>query len=188
MFLSNADLSTVLDPVQLAQIIMVSTANRKRAEDFAVEEAIGYLNFRYDTTLIFGYKVFDYSALVVYNVDDIVVSAEGEGYTCIQTTTAGIPLTNTAYFEVADDRNPIIVMIVVDLLAYHLFSKLPQNRVPQRIIDRYDQAIQKLKDIRAQKNNPLLPIKVVVEGQEDPNAKTETISIISNQKRNNYYD
>lgn len=188
MFLSNADLSTVLDPTQLAQVITVSAANRKRAENFAVGEAIGYLNFRYDTAAIFDYKVFDYSAAATYNVGDIVISAEGEGYTCIQITTAGIPLTNTAYFELEDERNPIIVMIVVDLLAYHLFSKLPQNRVPQRIIDRYEQAISKLKEIRAQKMNPLLPIKVVVEGQEDPNAKTETITITSNQKRNNYYD
>jgi hypothetical protein len=188
MFVTNIDLSTVLDAAQLAQVISISNSNRKRAEDFALEEATSYLNFRYDTVLIFGYKAFDYSASAVYNVGEIVISSEGEGYTCIQTTTAGIVLTNEDYFTLQDDRNPIIVMIVLDLLAYHLFSKLPQNRVPQKIIDRYDQAIAKLKDIRSQKMNPLLPIKVVEEGQEDPNRKTETITITSNPKRNNYYD
>lgn len=188
MFLSNADLQTILDATQLAQIITISAANRKRAEDFAISEATSYLNFKYDTAKIFGYKVFDYSVSVAYKVDDIVISAVGEGYTCIQDAPAGTAIDDENYFELRDDRNPIIAMIATDLLAYHLFSKSPKNRIPQHIIDRYEQAIQKLKDIRAQKMNPYLPLKVEVEGEEDPNAQSGMISIISNQKRNNFYD
>lgn len=187
MFISNIDLSTVLDTKQLTQVILPTNANRKRAEKFAVQEATGYLNFRYDTALIFGYDVFDYSAAVAYKNGQVIIDSEGEGYTCIADAPAATALNDTNYFEEGEGRNPLMVMIVTDMMAYHLFSKNPANRIPQHIIDRYDQAIAKLKDIRAQKMNPYLPIKVVIEGEEDPNAKTETISIISNEKRNNYY-
>lgn len=188
MFISNIDLSTVLDTTQLTQVIMPNNANRKRAEEFAILEATSYLNFRYDTALIFGFEVFDYSAAVAYKDGQVIIDSEGEGYTCIADAPAATALTDTNYFEKGESRNPIIVMIVTDIMAYHLFSKKPANRIPQHIIDRNDQAIEKLKNIRSQKMNPLLPIKVVVEGQEDPNAKTETITITSNPKRNNYYD
>lgn len=187
MFISNDDLSTVLDDRQLTQVINTKIAARKRAEAFAVSEAKSYLNFRYDTDIIFKHKVFDFDASADHKEGDII-TYEGIGYTCVQDKTAPIDLTDTNYFIEQDNRNPILVMIIVDLLAYHLFSKVGSNKITQTIIDRYEDAIKKLKNIRMQKMNPLLPLKVIEEDQTpNPDAQTHTITILSNPKRDNYY-
>lgn len=189
MFITDADLTTVINENQLAQIVAISQANRNRSEHYAINEAKSYLNFQYDTDKIFGYEAFDYSNSVDYKEGQIIIDSSAIGYTCIQDATAGTALTDATYFEERDDRNPLIVMIAVDLLAYHLFSKTGANRIPQHIIDRYEQATKKLKDIRMSKMNPYLPLKQLEEGAEqDPNTQTQTMKIISNNKRSNFYD
>ena len=189
MFISDADLTTVLDDTQMAQVIDLSTSKRNRAEHFALEESRSFLNFHYDVELIFGFEVFDYSATDEYKEGQIIVSDEAVGYTCILDAPAGTALTNDTYFEEGDARNPLIVMITVDLLAYHLFSGVSTNMIPQHIIDRYEQSIKKLTAIRKQTMNPLLPVKVIDEdAEENPNNQTHTISIFSHPKRNNFYD
>ena len=188
MFISNADLQTVLNDRQLADVILLSEANRRQSEQYATEEVRSYLNFQYDTDAIFGFEVFDYDVNQLYLAEQIAVS-DGGIYTAIINAPAGTALTDTTYFEAIDGRNPIIVMIVVDLLAYHLFSRTGTNRIPQHIIDRYEQAIKKLKEIRAKKMNPYLPIKQLAEGEaQDPNTISNRMSILSKPKRNNFYD
>lgn len=185
MFITDSDLNTILDEHQMVQIISATIYSRKRAEDFAIEEAASFLNFQYDTTAIFGFQAFDYSNNKDYKQGQIVVDGEATAYTCLADVAAPATLTDSSFFEQKDGRNPIIVMIVVDLLAYHLFSKTGSNRIPKHIIDRYEQAIKKLKDIRTKKMNPLLPFKE--QPTQDSNTPTQTISILSNPKRTNFY-
>ena len=157
MFISDADLSTVLNERQLLEVITPNTSNRNRAENYAIDEASYYLNFQYDTDTIFGYKVFDYDATAIYTIGQIVINSDALGFTCIQDAPVGTALTDSNYFEEGEARNPLIVMIVVDIFAYHLFSRTGTNRIPQHIIDRYEMALKKLKEIRKQTMNPLLP-------------------------------
>lgn len=185
MFITNSDLSTVLDEQQMIQVIYAATYIRKRAEDFAIEEASSYLNFQYDSHAIFDYKAFDYSNAQDFKAGQIVVDAQAIGFTCIADVVAPANLNDVNFFEEKDGRNPIIVMIIVDILAYHLFSKVADNKIPKHIIDRYEQAIKKLKDIRAKKMNPNLPLKQ--EASQDTNRPNQSISIISNPKRGNFY-
>ena len=185
MFITDSDLTTVLDEQQMMQVIHATLYSRKRAEDFAIEEAASYLNFQYDTPLIFGYKAFDYNNTQDFKEGEIVVNDQAIAYTCIADAVAPVTLTDTNFFEEKDGRNPIIVMIIVDLLAYHLFSKIADNMIPKHIIERYEQAIKKLKDIRTQKMNPMLPLKQV--NTEDTNSPSQTITILSNPKRTNFY-
>ena len=186
MFISNADLRTVVSDQALAQIIPPEEYNRNRAEAFAIEEAKAYLNFQYDTEAIFAIEVFDYSQAVAYAVDQVIMSSKGIPYTCIAAAPAGASLSDAQYFKQEDQRNALVVMIVADLLTYHLYSKSPANRTPDHIKERYDSALKKLKEIRTQKMNPGLPLA----GQDhaDPGEKkTDTIQIISRPKQNNYY-
>ena len=188
MFISDADLTTILDERQMAQVIAISESNRKRAEDFATSEATSYLNFKFDTDAIFTFEVFDYSININYKEGQIIVDDSATAYTCILNAPAGTALSDDTYFESKDGRNPLIVMIVVDLLAYHLFSKIPYNSIPEHIKERYKEAITKLKNIRVGKMNPLLPIKQIDSDEEqDPNRQTHTITILSNPKRSNFY-
>lgn len=185
MFITDSDLSTVLDDQQMIQVIGAATFVRKRAEDFAIEEAASFLNFQYDTSVIFGFEAFDYSNSEDYKEGQIVVNDKAIGFTCIADVAAPATLTDTNFFEEKDGRNPIIVMIIVDILAYHLFSKSGSNQIPKHIIDRYEQAIKKLKDIRTKKMNPMLPLKQAE--ATDPNTPNQTIKILSNPKRTNFY-
>ena len=170
----------------LGQIITPEKDNRKRAEQFAIGEATAYLNFRYDTKAIFDFEVLDYSQAVAYQVDQIIISSEGIAYTCIANAPVGASLTDGQYFEREDGRSELIVMIVTDLTAYHLFSRVPNHKIPQHISERYEAAIKKLKEIRAQKMNPELPLKSS-DDSSTTQQQTNTISIISHQKRNNYW-
>lgn len=186
MFITDSDLNTVLDEHQMMQVIGATTYVRKRAEHFAIEEAASYLNFQYDTVAIFGFEAFDYNNTESYKAGQIVVDDTATGFTCVADAPAGTLLTNDNFFEEKDGRSPIVAMIVVDILAYHLFSKISDNMIPRHIIDRYEQAIKKLKDIRIKKMNPILPLTEVE--TNDPNTLTQSISILSNPKRGNFYE
>lgn len=188
MFITDPDLTTILDERQMTQVIAISESNRNRAENFAISEATAYLNFKFDTDAIFGFEAFTYNNTISYKEKQIIVDASATAYTCITDAPSGTALSDLNYFEIKDRRNPLIAMIIVDLLAYHLFSKIPYNSIPEHIKDRYKEAIAKLKNIRSGKMNPLLPIKQIDSDiDRDPNAKTSTITILSNPKRQNFY-
>lgn len=186
MFTSNTDLRSILSDAQLAQVILVSAANRNRAEQFAVAEATSYLNFRYDTDTIFGFEVFDYDQTMAYTTGQIIIDPDAMAYTCIANAPAGAALSDVQYFEAKDGRSAIIVMIVVDLLAYHILSKTGANRITEHIKERYDAALKKLKAIREQKMNPELPLPNYDNGTPEEES-TDTMEIISRPKRDNFY-
>ncbi len=187
MFISDADLNTLLSETALIQVIGASSAKRKRAEKYAISEAASYLNFQYDTAAVFGFEVFDYDQTASYTPDQIILDHDATAHTCILAAPTGTVLSDTNYFSRdIDGRSDLVVMIVVDLLAYHLFSQTGANRIPEHTKDRYDAAIKKLKEIRAQKMNPGLPL--LVQDENTPSSqKSNTVSIISQRKRNNFY-
>ncbi|MDJ1494170.1 DUF1320 family protein [Cytophagaceae bacterium DM2B3-1] len=65
--------------------------------------------------------------------------------------------------RIGTDRNALIVMYAVDILLYHIHSRLTPNQVPQIRMDRYDAAINWLKDAGSGKLVIDLPLKPVVE-------------------------
>jgi len=67
-----------------------------------------------------------------------------------------------------DDRNPILKTYVIDLLLYHVHSRISPNNIPKLRENRYEQAIEWLKMVAADKLNPELPI---LAGQEGGNFK-----------------
>lgn len=186
MFISNADLQTVLEDVQLAQVVTATEANRNRAEDYALAETKGYLRYRYDVENIFGFEVFDYDQNQAYTTGQIVIDAHAVGYTCLSPAPAGTALTNAAYFAPKDEREPVLVMIVVDVLAYHLFSRTGARRIPEHIKTRYEQALDKLKQIRAGKLTLDLPLRPSSDADDVPQS-SGGITIISKEKRQNHW-
>lgn len=57
----------------------------------------------------------------------------------------------------AADRDPLIVLYLVDITLYHLFTNISPDMIPELREKRYKAAIQWLKDVATGKITPLLP-------------------------------
>lgn len=79
-----------------------------------------------------------------------------------------------------DSRNAYIVMIMVDIVLYHIHSRINPNQVPQIRIDRYYSALDWLKAVNAGKITPDLP-------PLDTDNTNTVIAYGSNEKRNNNF-
>jgi phage gp36-like protein len=79
-----------------------------------------------------------------------------------------------------DDRNPLIVMYMVDIALYHLFSAITPRNVPQIRMDRYDAAINWLKAVASGKINPGLPVA------EDADGNATSTSLFGSSAKPNW--
>lgn len=84
------------------------------------------------------------------------------------------------FSDAGDDRNPLIVMYLIDIALYHLFSAITPRQVPQIRMDRYDAAINWLKAVAAGKLNPALPLR------EDDNGNTICTTVFGSNQANNF--
>ncbi len=64
---------------------------------------------------------------------------------------------NQEFAKTGDDRNDYIMLIVIDLTLYHLFSMLAPRMGMETKKERYDAAIRWLKDVRDGKSDPGIP-------------------------------
>jgi len=55
-------------------------------------------------------------------------------------------------------RNPFIIMLLIDILSYHLTSRMTHVEVPDNIQQRYDDALKYLKDVSMGKITPDIPM------------------------------
>ena len=62
------------------------------------------------------------------------------------------------FSKTADDRNKLIVMYLIDMALYHLFSNLTPRTVPDIRADRYRAAIDWLRRVAKGELNPGLPL------------------------------
>lgn len=84
------------------------------------------------------------------------------------------------FSDAGDDRNPLIVMYLIDMALYHLFSAITPRQVPQIRMDRYDAAINWLKAVASGKLNPALPLR------EDDNGNTIGTTVFGSNQPNNF--
>lgn len=189
MFLTKTDFMAVAKDAAIEQIAADAFPPPQlvTAERFAIDEASGYLNFKYDTGKIFGVKAYEFDAGASYKIGEVIMDANGIPYNCIADAPANTPLTDTNYFVLGDLRNSLVVMILVDITLYHFHSRVPTNRITETRIVRYDQAIEKLQQIRKSQLNPVLPLWDYESPNHTTQQETQTIEIISQDKRNNYY-
>jgi hypothetical protein len=61
------------------------------------------------------------------------------------------------FSAVGTDRNPLIIMYMIDLILYHLHSNTPGRVVPKVRGDRFDAAITWLEKVNDSKLEPTLP-------------------------------
>lgn len=121
-----------------------------------------------------------YSNSLGFLKGDSIRDSVGVTYICIQDAPPNTNLNNTDYFFLA--RNQLIVMLMVDISIYHYHARIHQKQVPQTRIDRYLDAIDKLKRIRRKEMNPALPL---LGTDEEGNPESGVMNFYSNPKRNN---
>lgn len=63
------------------------------------------------------------------------------------------------------NRNALVVMLLVDILLYHVHSRLNANQIPDIRKERYDNAIATLKDLGAGKMDIGLPLIINADGE-----------------------
>ncbi len=120
--------------------------------------------FDYDTKYSVGdevwYKDKIYTALL--NTDKLFPDDETQGAIYWGTGTAysvtGFLPSNTTYFEAKDTRNPQFVMYMVDMVLFHLDTRLNPNQIPELRAMRYENAIAWLKSINTGKITLNLPV------------------------------
>jgi phage gp36-like protein len=88
--------------------------------------------------------------------------------------------TQSIFSETGDDRNPVVVMYLVDMVLYHLHGRIAYNQVPEDRRERYRYAKEWLDGIRAGEINP--PDLPVV-----PDGITDYVRFGGNEKRNNQF-
>lgn len=66
--------------------------------------------------------------------------------------------TGQIFAQTGTERNPLIVMYMIDIALYHLFSNITPRNIPQIRIDRYDAAIRWLDKVAQGRINPNLPL------------------------------
>lgn len=106
-----------------------------------------------------------------------VLGPNGERYLVLANST-GDDLTDADIFWLK--RNNLLVMIAVDIALYHLHARIHAKQMPVWRLERYEQAIAKLKAIRKLEMNPGLPVIGATAG-----TATGNILMTSNEKRNN---
>lgn len=77
-----------------------------------------------------------------------------------------------------DERNPLIIMRMIDIVIYHLCSNIPSRAVPKVREDRYNAAIDWLDKVNDGRLDPSLP-KIP---NTDTSDSTPTIRLGSNTK------
>jgi len=73
--------------------------------------------------------------------------------------------TNTTYFTFGDNRSQQLVMYCIDIVLYHIHSRISPRNIPQLRMDRYDRAIEWLKEAGGQNTAITAAIPLLVPNQ-----------------------
>lgn len=92
-------------------------------------------------------------------------------YVATQQTTGNLPTDNT-YWGLGDNRPPMLVSVMVDLVVYDLFSHIMPDNIPEIRENRYKRAVKTLEEIR--KGELDLDLPKLPEDDEETNLRFST--------------
>lgn len=163
-FLVSDDYLSLIESGDLAIVDGSSTDVLNQSMLTAIEEVAGYIRHRYNEREIFKtIQVSSTGLAVVASVGDrIYQSTSKKHYVCILDS-ADKDLTNTTYFTQKDERNPKIVQVAIDVLLYHMHSRISPRNIPDLRRLRYDG------DDPAQRGGAIGYLKQVQKGVITPN-------------------
>jgi phage gp36-like protein len=144
MFLIKKDYQIQIQLDHLNQIMDSDDSVLHEGELAAIEEMQSYLRSRYKVEEIF-FPVLEYSSGNTYTSGSTVHSSDLL-YTSLVDNN-NLPLSDQTAWEAGDRRNQLLVLYLVDIVLYHLHSRLSPRNVPENRFLRYETAINWLKAI-----------------------------------------
>lgn len=138
-FLVSDDYAKLIESADLA-IVDGGDANvLNQSMDSAVEEVAGYIRHRYNEKEIFKTVAVSSTGtgVTALNGSRHYQSTTKKFYVCILDATSE-SLTDTTYFTEGDERNPKIVDVTIDVLLYHMHSRISPRNIPDLRRLRYD--------------------------------------------------
>ncbi len=94
---------------------------------------------------------------------------------------------NVIFAATGDDRSYFIVMITIDIALYHLWSKRAPKKIPEHRAQRYQDALDWLKDVGTGKITTDLPPLTDNSNTDDENGnEMQDVIIKSRYKQQNY--
>jgi len=163
-FLVSDDYTHLITTADLAIITGNDNELLNKVMSSAIEEVAGYIRHRYNEKEIF--KTFQIETnnedVTATNGQRIYQSTSKKFYICIKDATAQL-LTNTEYYTEKDERNSKLVDVTVDILLYHIHSRISPRNIPDLRRLRYDG------DDPAQRGGAIGWLKQVQKGTITPN-------------------
>ncbi len=125
------------------------------AEDTAIEIVSSYLRSRYDVIKIFK-PVNLFTAEQQWNEGDIIFKANIVYVAIIDNP--GDDLEDEEKWQVLDPRNKAVIMVVIDIALYYLYSTLSPQNIQELRVKRYDDAMKWLDKVQKEMISPDLPL------------------------------
>ena len=174
-FIISVDYSVLITDDQLGQITTNQT-DIDEAISQAEEEVKEYIRHRYDTDFDMRSVVShpSTSPVATFSENDRFFSSDTFIFYVAKQDGSNRQFSETAFFEVRDDRNKMLVQKTVDCFLYHLHTRLNPRNIPEHRMKRYDgdgnidggmNAIRWLKDIQQGIIHPDLTILLDEDGE-----------------------
>ncbi len=127
------------------------------------------LTYEADDLAVKDNKLYNANATTTGTFDlskwDFICADESLFYVTATTTTAGTLPTDTSEYTAGDTRTAVIVETVIDLAVYLLHSNGSRAQMPEARLNRFEMAIDWLKEIRDGKiEDDTLPIRINEDG------------------------
>lgn len=163
-FLVSDDYSHLIESTDLAILTGNDNDLLNKVMKSAIEEVAGYIRHRYNEKEIFKTikVVTSDTGVTATNGQRIYQSTSKKFYVCILDATSQ-SLTSTTYFEEKDERNSKLVDVTIDVLLYHIHSRISPRNIPDLRRLRYDG------DDPAQRGGAIGWLKSVQKGTITPN-------------------
>ncbi len=151
-FLKSTDYDKIIQSDNLNQIINSNPQILLDAELFGLAEMNSYLTQLFDVDTAFQYFT-EFNISNAYSDGNRVYVSGTNGntyyYNISGTTQTGGSITDTDIWLEGDNRNPQLVTYLIDLVLYHVHTRLSPRQVPEIRIDRYNHTMNFLKNIFA---------------------------------------
>lgn len=142
-FLISSDYLPHIQSDNLNQILENDVDILKRMEIIAQAEMESYLKTRFDVAKVF-IDINPWKDLA-YAIGDIVIYDDSNGNETIWQCTASTlaeqgedPISRPSKWQAGDPRNPQVVMYMIDIVLYHLHSRINPRLIPDYRLMRYD--------------------------------------------------
>lgn len=138
-FLVSDDYSKLIESSDLAIVDGGDADVLNQSMDSGIEEVAGYIRHRYNENEIFKTHQLTSDGLNITasNGDRLYQTTTKKFYFCIKDATSK-GITETEFFTEGDNRNPKIVDVTIDVLLYHMHSRISPRNIPDLRRLRYD--------------------------------------------------